>query len=118
MKTTSGTFERDTEFDLQRYWRDFSAGFEQKVACESEPCTVRLRVHPEWLWMVTNDMAGRYTILDTLEDNWVYLEVAFGTTYSAIGRMWGLAQYGEVLEPEWLREELLAKAKALLTHYS
>jgi predicted DNA-binding transcriptional regulator YafY len=108
------SFERDTHFDLVPYWESRLAEF---AASFSEYQCV-LRVHPDrinWLKTLT---AGRYTILGEGEDDdaWLRLQFHIDSEVMATMLVFGAGNQVEILEPESLRQTVIAQAEAVLHH--
>ncbi|MER5762758.1 WYL domain-containing protein [Streptomyces sp. NPDC002082] len=104
--------ERPSRVDLDRIWRERSAGF----LSGGEHIAVLLRVNP----------ARREDLLDTAlavraeepdADGWLRLEVTFQDARHARWALWQLGMDGEALAPQSLRTWLRDRAAALAARY-
>jgi predicted DNA-binding transcriptional regulator YafY len=106
-------FERPTSFDLERYWRESSARFNE--ASRSGDCVVLLRTRGDALervsayWpaeVVSQDKAG------------TLLRVTFPGTEIALFQLVAWSEVATLVEPEELREALVARARRTLDRYA
>ncbi len=106
-------FERPASFDLERYWRESSARFNE--ASRSTDCVVLLRTRSGALesvsayWpaeVVSEDKAG------------ALLRVTFPGTEIALFQLVAWSEDATLVEPEELREALVARARRTLERYA
>jgi predicted DNA-binding transcriptional regulator YafY len=114
-------FERPDGFDLAAYWAESTAAFERDV----DRVAVTLRVNPSRMWVLV-DLAGeravreaeRLTPRDADPDGWETLRLKIDWPEEVPGRLLGLGEAAEVLEPADLREQVAALARRLANRYS
>ncbi len=106
-------FERPASFDLERYWCESSARFNE--ASRSADCVVLLRTRAESLervcayWpaeVVSRDGAG------------ALLRVTFPGPEIALFQLVAWSEIATLVEPEELREALVARARTTLDRYA
>ncbi|HVR47384.1 MAG TPA: YafY family protein [Candidatus Binatia bacterium] len=106
-------FERPESFDLERYWRESSARFNE--ASRSADCVVLLRAPSDALerlslyWpaeVVSQDKTG------------ALLRVTFPGAEIALFQLVAWSEVATLVEPEELREALVARARRTLDRYA
>ncbi len=106
-------FERPASFDLERYWRESSSRFNE--ASRSADCVVLLRTRADALervcayWpaeVVSHDKAG------------ALLRVTFPGPEIALFQLVAWSEVATLVEPEELREALVARARTTLDRYA
>ncbi len=106
-------FERPASFDLERYWRESSARFNE--ASRSGDCVVLLQTRSDALervcayWpaeVVSQDEAG------------ALLRVTFPGSEIALFQLVAWSEIATLVEPEELREALVARARTTLDRYA
>lgn len=119
VQLTGQTFQRSPGFDLAVYWRDQSSRFEKQLMEGDVPCETLVRVHPKTQRSLLSDLAGQYERLSPVESqDWALVRIKFETMESAQSRMQAFGSRVEVLEPSWLRQYLLAEARAVIAQYT
>jgi predicted DNA-binding transcriptional regulator YafY len=111
-------FERDKDFDLANYWKISCIQFEEVMKSQMPPFYVTIRVHPDMFWYFPSWMASRYQQLGKDETGWEQLRITFESLDDAVIRLTGLGTQIEILEPEGLKQDLMATAQAVLNFYA
>ena len=106
---TKTPFERNSEFDIERYWQETSEKFQKKVP--SYPVT--LRVKPNVMTYFKTLFVGRYEILEKNTDWWI-LEVKFTVFEEARTSVLGLGTEVEVIQPKALHLAVIELAQAII----
>ncbi|GAB2952078.1 helix-turn-helix transcriptional regulator [Nonomuraea fastidiosa] len=104
--------ERPERVDLDRAWQERSTRFRHG----DDQVTVELRVHPER----REELVGTALAVhaeETGADGWLRLLVSFQDRRHAVWALWQLAAAAEALSPQWLRDDLHARATAIATRY-
>lgn len=110
---TSNTFERDSDFDIERYWQETSEKFIQRVP--SYP--VKLRVKSTAISYFKTLFVGRYEILEKTPTWWT-ITVTFTVFEEARTSILGLGTEVEIIEPESLHNAILEHAKSIIKKYT
>lgn len=114
-RLTEEGFERPDGFDLAAYWAQSMGEF--RAALPKLPTTVRLA--PEALPRLKH--AGRYSQVARLDapgpDGWCEAEILFQSEADALEYALGFGPRLTVVAPSWLREQVIAEARALLERY-
>jgi predicted DNA-binding transcriptional regulator YafY len=115
---TGETFERLPDFDLETYWRESTARFENRMERTFPPYPVRLRVHPDAMWIIAGYMEGHYTQIGEPDDaGWYTLRMTFDSPGEARMRVLGLGEHAEVLEPLSLYDAVIATARTIVRNH-
>lgn len=116
---TESHFARQPDFDLARYWEDSCRQFERLSAEQFPPYKALLHVHPKTFWYFPGYMEGHYQqIGEPDSDGWVTLHVTFESLGDARARILGLGTGVKILEPDELRQSVIATAGSIVTAYS
>jgi len=112
-------FDRPDGFDLAEHWERSTEAYERSI--ERFPITVRLA--PERLDAFAGIAGSRIMAAATRTPDPDYpelvrLRVAFDWMDEAVGAVLRMGADAEVLEPEWLRQSILAAAQAIIARYS
>lgn len=113
-------FSRDPAVDLEAFWQDWRAAYEDEMNRVYPPCPAQIRVHPATLWLFHDGyMSCQYTQTGPPDDRgWVTLDVVFPAMENAVMYILGLGQYVEVVTPDELRDWVLHVARDIVAHYS
>jgi predicted DNA-binding transcriptional regulator YafY len=113
LKVTDTHFARDPHFDLVRYWDDMRHTFEHTSATTYPFYPVLLRVTSDAFAQLRAYVPARYT-LTTAEDEagWSTVRVLFLSLHEAQMQVLGLGAQVRIVEPDELRETVLATARA------
>jgi predicted DNA-binding transcriptional regulator YafY len=112
-------FERPQGFDLDAYWVESSAAFER----EAPRLEVVVRVDPAFI----DDLAGQLgaDVVDDAErldghdpEDWTRLRLRLTYPHDAPGRLLGLGSHLEVVEPEDVRQRVVALARGVLARHA
>lgn len=104
--------QRPDRVDLDRLWRE--RGDQFRSGCD--PVSVVVRVSPgERTHLVEQAVAAEDEVVEV--GGWSRAMLTFTDARHAEWAMWQVATDAEVIEPEWLRDALRAKAIALRSHY-
>jgi predicted DNA-binding transcriptional regulator YafY len=106
------SFERDIGFDLVHYWESH---MEQFAAAFSEYACV-LRVHPDQINFIRTLTSGRNSILSEDQDGWLRVRLHIDSESMAAMLVFGAGVQAEIIEPESLRQTVIAQSEALLQH--
>lgn len=98
---------RTADADLEQRWADAQASFRSTFTAISAVVDVRA----EALWQVVHE---RSELLDGARSGWRRLRIPFGDRRQAVGVLWSLGPDASVLSPPWLRDELTARAEAMI----
>jgi predicted DNA-binding transcriptional regulator YafY len=106
-------------FDLAEHWERSTEAYERSI--ERFPITIRLA--PERLDAFAGIAGSRIMAAATRTPDPDYpelvrLRVAFDWMDEAVGAVLRMGADAEVLEPEWLRQSILAAAQAIIARYS
>jgi predicted DNA-binding transcriptional regulator YafY len=112
-------FERPDGFDLADHWERSTEAYERSI--DRFPITVRLA--PERLDAFAGIAGSRImaTATRTPDPDYpelVRLRVSFDWMDEAVGAVLRMGADAEVLEPDWLRQSILAAAQAIIARYS
>jgi predicted DNA-binding transcriptional regulator YafY len=112
-------FERPDGFDLADHWERSTEAYERSI--DRFPITVRLA--PERLDAFAGVVGSRIIATATRTPDpefpeLVRLRVSFDWMDEAVGAVLRMGADAEVLEPEWLRQSILAAAHAIIARYS
>ena len=109
---------RPPDFDLVRFWQDWSSDFERSVPSMD----VSLRVAPEGaddlLTVLGEQSRAQLSSAPVDDDGWRRIEVDFPSYEQARLRLLGLGNRVEVLAPEGLRREMARAAKEAADLYA
>ncbi|MFK0244291.1 helix-turn-helix transcriptional regulator [Amycolatopsis azurea] len=113
------TFERPPDFDLARYWREWSEQFEKRMY--SRTAVVRLNefariLLPFYLGAV-GARALREADTEPDENDWLTMELPVEPGESAVGELLRFGGNLEVLEPADLRERLAEEIRRMGARY-
>lgn len=104
-------FERPSDFDLERYWQDWSEQFERRMY--PRVAVVRLNEHARILLPFYLGAVGARALREALEggaepddDGWLEMELPTEPGEPAVGELLRFGGNLEVLEPPELRERL------------
>lgn len=107
------SFTRPDDFDLESYWKQSLADFKSQLP----RYPARIRIAEKLLPRLERE---RYTqLLHTvaLESGWLDVDLEFNTLESACEVLLSYGASVQVLEPEELRNQVLAEARAILQRY-
>lgn len=106
-------FQRQDSFDLAAYWRESVAEFVEQFP------TYRmvLRVARDHLAYLQWDTPGTYEIIEDNGGEWVTVEFTCWSREAARGFVFGLGSAAAVIEPDNLRDDVLARARAIIAQY-
>ncbi len=105
-------FERPATFDLERYWTESSARFAE--ASRGEDCTVILRVTRASLERVTLYWPAE---IESADEREALVRIIFPGREVAAFQLLAWSDVATLIEPEDLRELLVARARRTLTRY-
>jgi predicted DNA-binding transcriptional regulator YafY len=110
-------FERPDDFELADYWQRSTAAYEREL----DRVHVTVRVAVDRLDAFA-DVAGSRAMSGAIrlddEPDHVRLRVAFDWADEAISAALRMGASAEVLEPEWLRESIVKRARAVVERYT
>jgi predicted DNA-binding transcriptional regulator YafY len=110
-------FERPDDFELADYWQRSTAAYEREL--DRVHLTVRVAVDRLDAFA---DVAGSRVMSGAIrlddEPDHVRLRVAFDWADEAISAALRMGASAEVLEPEWLRESIVKRARAVVERYT
>jgi len=106
-------FERPESFDLERYWRESSARF--NAASRSADCVVVLRTPSDWLERLSAYWPAEVVSQDAAA---ALVRVTFPGTEIALFQLVAWSEIATLVEPEELREALVARARRTLERYA
>lgn len=110
-------FERPDDFELADYWQRSTAAYEREL--DRVHLTVRVAVDRLDAFA---DVAGSRVMSGAMrlddEPDHVRLRVAFDWADEAISAALRMGASAEVLEPEWLRESIVKRARAVVERYT
>jgi predicted DNA-binding transcriptional regulator YafY len=110
-------FERPDDFELADYWQRSTAAYEREL----DRVHVTVRVAVDRLDAFA-DVAGSRVMSGAIrlddEPDHVRLRVAFDWADEAISAALRMGASAEVLEPEWLRESIVKRARAVVERYT
>jgi predicted DNA-binding transcriptional regulator YafY len=113
-----GQFRRPADFDLVRFWDEWSRDFEA-----SRPkVTATVRIHPA-LWVTLPEIFGdavrsRMEAATPPDENaWRQIELSFESLAAAKSRILGLGPQAIVLEPADIREAAVGAAAQVVEMY-
>jgi predicted DNA-binding transcriptional regulator YafY len=106
-------FERPSSFDLEAYWNESSARFAQ--ASRSDDCVVRLRAPHEALERLTLYWPAE---IESRGERESLVRITFPGKEIAVFQLVAWAEIATLIEPEHLRETLVARARQTLTRYA
>lgn len=106
-------FERPATFDLEAYWNESSARFAQ--ASRSEDCIVLVRASHEALERLTLYWPAE---IESHGEHEALLRITFPGMEIAAFQILAWSDVATLVEPEDLRETLVARARQALTRYS
>ncbi|MFG1699804.1 helix-turn-helix transcriptional regulator [Nonomuraea sp. NPDC049309] len=104
--------ERPDRVDLDRAWQERSTRFRHG----DDQVTAEVLVHPER----REELVGTALAVhaeETGADGRLRLRVSFQDRRHAVWALWQLAAGAEALSPQWLRDDLYARATAIATRY-
>jgi predicted DNA-binding transcriptional regulator YafY len=105
-------FQRQQDFDLETYWRDHVQEFFDSLL----QYRFTLRVHERQLNLLRWYSTGRYDILEPADaDGWFTARFEAESIIPAKMMVFGLGADAVVLEPQELREIVLAQSRALIS---
>ena len=115
VETMNERFERDSSFDLVKYWQTHANEF--IVNMPSFAFTLRLKSTRMRLLRLYAE--GGYTIRDTSADETVLIvDVRLSSLEEARMLVLGLGTDVEIIQPEELRQAVLLQAQQMVTHLS
>jgi predicted DNA-binding transcriptional regulator YafY len=110
-------FERPDDFELADYWQRSTAAYEREL----DRVHLIVRVAVDRLDAFA-DVAGSRVMSGAIrlddEPDHVRLRVAFDWADEAISAALRMGASAEVLEPEWLRESIVKRARAVVERYT
>ena len=106
-------FERDSNFDIVKYWEEASAQFIQRLP--EYPVTLRAK-HTTLIYF-RNVMTGRYDVIEE-HVNELTLKVQYTVFEEALTSVLGLGIDVDVIEPQELHDAVLERAKAIVAKHA
>jgi predicted DNA-binding transcriptional regulator YafY len=111
-------FQRPESFDLTAYWQTQTRTFEKSLSDGDRPCEVVVRVHPDAVRSLLNDLTGQYQRLEQEDpQDWLRFRITFYSAGAAESRVLSFGSDVEALEPGWFRERLRAQLQSVLALY-
>lgn len=112
-------FERRTNFDLIHYWKQSSQAYEHNLSIDVASIETIVKIDPEVRWFFTTGLPKRHMEIGNAdEQGWVTLQVEFSSLISARQMILGLGDQIEIIEPVWLRDEIIQTLKRNIDRYS
>ena len=118
LRVTKTHFERDSTFDLVRYWQEMSRNFEQTREATFPFYPVVLRLTVNAFDTLRDHISKRYEKLADLDaDGWLTVRVLFLSLYEARMNVFGLGAEVQVVGSLALEQAVLETAKAIVAAY-
>lgn len=110
--------QRPADFDLEKYWREWSAAFMQSWSSYS----ATIRISPAFIAVFSQEMGE--TVAQRVEqapppdaEGWITITLEFESFEIARSNILGFGTMVEVLEPEDLRQSVIQIASAIVEFY-
>ncbi len=111
-------FQRPDGFDLTAYWQVHTRTFEKSLSDGDRPCEVVVRVHPDAVRSLLNDLTGQYQRLEQEDpQEWLRFRITFYSAGAAESRVLSFGSEVEALEPAWFRERIRTQVQTVLAMY-
>lgn len=106
-------FEPPIGFDLAAYWEESTQQF--KANLPRYPA--RVNIKDMIIERISSERFVKVLQMERMENGWIHAELEFNTLESACQIILGFGSHIEVLEPNELRDELIAKVKSIVELY-
>ena len=113
VKLTDALFQRDPDFDLKAIWHEKNTAFEILIKANY---ITRFRLAPHLLEGLGYFIEDRYQIIEKGDDD-VLVEARFYNIHEARSVLMGFGNQLRIIEPQSLRESVLAVAQSIVEQY-